>query len=223
MNFNTAAVIQTPRQRQQSAWHQRTKDARRQKKSAYMCQRYEKKREELLAKSTEYNRLNGDKIRSQQREHRLRNLDKKRKACRDWHSAHKDDPDYKKQHSARGKAAYQKNKVRIQAKHKEWLKKNPGYMAAVKHRRRLIENASKNLAAIKAWMKSVKSKRTAICYYCQKTIPTKGLHFDHIVAIANGGVHDVSNLCVSCPRCNLTKQDKEISAWVRIGQQVLSL
>jgi 5-methylcytosine-specific restriction endonuclease McrA len=220
--MDTAEIL-TARQIQQSAWHHLTKGARRKKISAYMRKRYAKKRDELLAKSAEYHRLNGDKIRAQQREYRLRNLELKRQKCREWHAARKNDPAYKKQHSERGKASYQKNKAKIQAKHREWLKRNPGYMSAVKHRRRLIENASKNLAAIKSWMKSVKSKATAVCYYCQKTIPTKGLHFDHIVCIANGGVHDVSNLCVSCPRCNLTKQDKEISAWVRVGQQVLNL
>jgi len=204
-------------------WYRKNKERVQKEKSIYMRQRYAKKRDELLAKSAEYHRVNGDKIRAQQREYRLRNLELKRKQCREWHAAHKDDPDYKKQRSERSKADYQKNKSKVQAKHKEWLKRNPGYMAAVKHRRRLIENASKNLAAIKAWMKSVKAKATAVCYYCQTEIPTKGLHFDHIVAIANGGVHDVSNLCVSCPKCNLTKQDKEVSAWVRVGQQILSL
>lgn len=213
----------TDRSEYNREWYQKNKERVQKHKSIYMRQRYAKKRDEILAKRAVCHRVNGDKIRAQQREYRLRKIEQRRKSCREWHAAHKDDPELKRRHSARGKADYLKNKDRIRAKHKEWLKRNPGYTAAVKHRRRLIENASKNLATIKAWMKSVKSKSKAVCYYCQKTIPSKGLHFDHIIALANGGAHDVSNLCVSCPRCNLTKQDKEISAWVRIGQQVLSL
>ena len=192
-------------------------------KSATNRARYLRKKEEILTKNAVYNAGHKEEIRKQQREHRLSNLEKKRRQCREWHAAHRNDPIFKATRSAKGKANYQKNKAHVLQKHREWLKRNPGYMAAVKHRRRLIENASKNLAAIKAWMKSVKSKKTAVCYYCGRTISTKGLHFDHIVAIANGGIHDVSNLCVSCPPCNLQKQDKPIEAWVRIGQQVLSL
>lgn len=186
-------------------------------------QYYARNREVVKAQQAAYRTANRDKIRAQHRAYYLRNIEARRENCRRWHEQHRLTEEFKTDRANRGKEHYRKNKPRIRAQHKAWLKRNPGYMAAVKHRRRLIENASQNLATIKAWMKAVKSKTTAVCYYCQRTIPTKGLHFDHIVAISQGGIHDVSNLCVSCAPCNLTKQDKPVSAWVRIGQQVLSL
>lgn len=196
---------------------------RKRMKSASNRARYLRKRDELLAKNKDYRDANLDRIKKRQREHRLENLEKRRAQCRKWHSDHRDDQELKSKRSERSSRHYQQNKSRIRKKHKEWLNRNPGYMSAVKHRRRLIENASNNLAAIKAWMKAVKSKSTAICYYCQTSTSTRDIHFDHIVSIANGGIHDVSNLCVSCASCNLRKQDKPVAAWVRIGQQVLSL
>lgn len=106
----------------------------------------------------------------------------------------------------------------------KWSKENPEKTSLYQARRRMLErNATVNLAGIKAFIKSVKSKRTVTCYYCDSRILSKGCHFDHIVPLSKGGPHSVENLCVSCSTCNHRKSNKSISAWDRMGQQVLSL
>jgi 5-methylcytosine-specific restriction endonuclease McrA len=207
---------------QKASW-ERNKHKYLAKKKATRQRRYELKKDEILAKSALYYSSHREYLKEKQRSYRLSHLEQERRRCREWHAAHKDDPGYKLGHCERGRVNYEKKKSQIVKRHKEWRKRNPGYFAAMNHRRRLVENASKNLKAIKAWMKGVKAKPTAICYYCRETVPTKKIHFDHIVSIASGGIHDISNLCVACATCNLRKQDKTISAWVRIGQQILSL
>ena len=49
-------------------------------------------------------------------------------------------------------------------------------------------------------------KRDAFrCQYCGRTPPVVILHADHIVAVANGGDSQQSNLITSCSECNLGK------------------
>jgi 5-methylcytosine-specific restriction endonuclease McrA len=55
----------------------------------------------------------------------------------------------------------------------------------------------------------VKSRSSNTCYYCAKRIGGVP-HIDHIVPLSKGGRHEVSNLCVSHERCNLSKQAKRV-------------
>ena len=83
--------------------------------------------------------------------------------------------------------------------------------------------AKRNPEKIEAWMASIMAKPSASCYWCGASVSKSNLHFDHIVALSKGGPHSIENLCVSCAPCNLSKANKDVVAWVRVGQQVLSL
>lgn len=49
-------------------------------------------------------------------------------------------------------------------------------------------------------------KRDAFrCSYCGRTPPDVLLHVDHVIAVANGGTDDLSNLVTACQDCNLGK------------------
>jgi len=105
-----------------------------------------------------------------------------------------------------------------------WNKQNPGKLIARQQKRRALKRAATvNLKNIERWIQSVRSKQTAICYYCQKPIPSEKIHFDHIVPLSRGGAHSVGNLCVSCQPCNNRKHAKSVQAFVISGQQILSL
>lgn len=107
---------------------------------------------------------------------------------------------------------------------KQWTKRNPekAYITSSK-RRALKKQASVNLASIKQFVLSVKSKKTVKCYYCTRRVRSNSIHFDHIVPLSKGGAHSVDNLCVSCADCNLKKHDKTPQAWIKVGQQFLAL
>jgi hypothetical protein len=49
------------------------------------------------------------------------------------------------------------------------------------------------------------------CWWCGRAI-TKW-HIDHRIPIAKGGKHEPGNLCLACPKCNMSKQDKLPSEW----------
>ena len=46
------------------------------------------------------------------------------------------------------------------------------------------------------------------CHYCGATPLQSALHIDHVVATANGGTDDPSNLITACKDCNLRKHAK---------------
>ncbi len=47
-------------------------------------------------------------------------------------------------------------------------------------------------------------KQSTHCSYCNIPLPAKW-HIDHIIPISKGGEHILSNICASCPTCNLQK------------------
>jgi 5-methylcytosine-specific restriction endonuclease McrA len=118
------------------------------------------------------------------------------------------------------------NKVKAE-RDRERYHNDPEYHAKRLHqghvrRARTVHSAS-NPTAIRDFIKSVKSKPTAICYYCQERVCTKDVHFDHIIPLSKGGPHSVENLCVSCSYCNYSKNNKLLRDFVALGQQLLSL
>lgn len=117
-----------------------------------------------------------------------------------------------------------RNRAKIVEYMRTWRNANrERYSALQAKHRALKKGAQVNLQAIIAWMKQVRSKKTVRCYYCKQHVPVNAIHFDHIVPLSRGGMHSVENLCVTCAFCNLSKGDKPLRAWIRMGQQVLEL
>lgn len=52
------------------------------------------------------------------------------------------------------------------------------------------------------------------CFYCNREL--QEYHLEHQVPISRGGLHDDSNLCLSCPTCNLRKKDKTAEEFQQI-------
>jgi len=156
-----------------------------------------------------------------QKYHRL-HPEKCRAACREWRD--RNIVQQREREKIKRRKAFDENPELILKRNREWASRNKDKIRSRDMRRRaLLKGAEINLAKMQEWMASVKRKRSVRCYYCNSKISTAKIHFDHIVALAKGGPHSVENLCVSCGHCNLSKQDKPVRAWVRIGQQVLEL
>jgi len=151
---------------------------------------------------------------------------------------------FRQEHSEEYKAMmrdYYRNrdKVKTIERRREWRKKNAEKVREyarkfrIKNRLRIRSHQNKyealkakatvNMAGIKEWMIRVGKLTTIRCYYCNRVTQTTDIHFDHIIALANGGSHSIENLCVTCPTCNFSKGDRPIRAWIKMGQQVLEL
>ena len=89
------------------------------------------------------------------------------------------------------------------ARNTAWKKGNPEKVRAESHRRRALKRAaegSHTADELKALLESQRGK----CVYCGISI-RKGYHVDHLVALARGGTNWISNIQLTCPRCNTSK------------------
>lgn len=96
-----------------------------------------------------------------------------------------------------------------------WRSKNPSkcreYGRLKRLRRRGVE--IKGAADILSWTERWRNRRRVICYWCGGFFHPDDCHTDHIIALANGGPHEIGNLCISCGVCNMKKNAKPLSRW----------
>lgn len=51
-------------------------------------------------------------------------------------------------------------------------------------------------------------EKSSECYWCKESLSDKVTHIDHLVPLSRGGLHTISNLRVTCSKCNLKKGNK---------------
>ena len=149
--------------------------------------------------------------------------------CKEWKRKHNKEyyPIDKEKDKARSKKWRKKNPdkvketnakrylvdpIKYRTQVKQWAHKNPGRRRAISiryahNRRARIEGngGSYTTDELNALMVS----QGYSCFYCDKpffhnTLDTK-VHIDHMTPISRGGSNDISNIALSCPHCNLSK------------------
>ena len=111
-----------------------------------------------------------------------------------------------KQHRKRYEVSwYIQNKEKVAGNNKKWWDNNPEkrrlYKAA--YRCKLKEQLGFVSPDIIEKLLLTQEDR---CFYCSNDLVK--YHLDHMTPISRGGLHDDSNLCLSCPSCNLRKNAK---------------
>lgn len=101
-----------------------------------------------------------------------------------------------------------RNKDKLAKQNKDWANRNKEKVRAIKHnykaKRRAIESEGATTAEVSEWL----SKQDMVCYWCG-TGCSKEYHIDHYHPLARGGKHEVGNLVIACPACNMTKKAKD--------------
>lgn len=120
------------------------------------------------------------------------------------------------------KAWRAKNRDSISAKIKEWCRLHPENIRSAGHKRKMLMSAHYHESVVK-FIKRIRSLKVVDCYYCKTPIRGSDAHIDHIVAISKGGNHCSSNVCASCESCNLSKNNKSLSQWIKHGQTMLEI
>lgn len=161
---------------------------------------------------------NKSRLQETKRKWRIKNSAKRKSYLKQWYSENKERVCLKAR-------KYQKDhRAERRIYHKKWRDKNPDKVKAQSQQRDSLKRAAtSNLRGIKEFVKRVRSKRFATCYYCEEQTPSKGCHFDHIIPLIKGGPHSAENLCVACPACNRRKHVKTLSEWITEGQTLLNL
>lgn len=119
---------------------------------------------------------------------------------------------------------YQRNRAKVINQKKDYAKLHPEISVIRASRRRCrLTTSEEQTRLIADFVKSVKRKKTFVCHWCGEEFSTKIVHFDHVVALVNNGAHSLSNLCTSCPGCNLSKSHKPLEDHAVKGQTFLPL
>ena len=120
---------------------------------------------------------------------------------------------------------YERNREQILANNKAWKEANAEYYREYCReygRRWLKANREKAQIRVRAYFSRKRGAagtytfediwemyeaQDGLCAWCE--MPTFGkYHVDHFVPIVKGGDNSVSNLCVTCPTCNMRKHAK---------------
>lgn len=178
-----------------------TPEQKRERKAACAKRHSAEHREQIARYQKQYRDKHRERLAANQaanREHRAVN----EKA---WHAAN---PDYKVEYRAA-------NRSKILAQEKENRAAHPEVSRRKNATRRALKASATigDLEAIDAWEAKWRSNKTVVCHWCRKRVKVSGVHVDHVVPLSNGGQHAVDNLCVSCRRCNLSKQAKLPEVW----------
>lgn len=102
----------------------------------------------------------------------------------------------------------------------EWLKTPEGrasYKAAAVKRRAAKKGADiADAKAIKAWIKGWRALAVVECNWCHARVKPGDVHIDHIMPLARGGKHTITNLCCSCAKCNREKGAMLPGDWIAV-------
>lgn len=156
-----------------------------------------------------------------------------RRRAAEWYDRHRFDPDLRERTRVSSRAHYERvladesmkaarlsataawrlaNQGRIRESHRSWVKRNPDAKRAKDHRRRarLMGAFVEDVPPAVIW-----DRDKGTCGICSSTIdpalswPHKlCMTLDHIVPLARGGTHEISNVQLAHAVCNSRKSDR---------------
>jgi 5-methylcytosine-specific restriction endonuclease McrA len=102
---------------------------------------------------------------------------------------------------------YQRNKLKLDMQHKEYLTRNPGRNSQQVSLYRMRAEANGVFRFSKKDVKRLLSSPCAYCGACGK------MSMDHVLPVSKGGRNSIGNLLPACRQCNSEKHAKLLIAW----------
>lgn len=184
--------------------------------------RYQEHRTEINAKTSARYHLNPEPHRLYHRAHYQKPEVKARCAeqAREWAKKH---PEKMREYAKRSRS---KRKVKRNEYLRAWRSANPEKTrehsrrhksSALQSRVYTSRRRAHKLASLGRHTKSdvvlQYQSQKGLCWWCGKPLDPKKYHVDHRVPLSKGGSDDARNICITCPRCNLSKHDKMPHEW----------
>lgn len=185
-------------------------------RSGYNRAYYELNKEKLAISKREYQQRNKDSVTQYQREYQQKNREKISKQIGEYYQKNKE------KRSIQNKAWRENNKTEITIKKREYYEGNKEEISIKKreYRKTPVSKASKKNSEHRRRSRIktgdvtneqlLQLEQTAkVCYWCKTTLKGLKVHIDHYEPLSKGGLHTLSNLVVSCQRCNNRKHAKD--------------
>lgn len=169
----------------QHEYERQYRGSHREKTIAYLAQYYIDHRKEILEYSAKHQSENRDQYNAYGKAYYLKNRNKVNATCRAWAIAH---------HG------------RVLENQRRHRKLNPDLYRAKKQRRRAKERKANGIFTDKDVAIQYESQNGK-CWWCGIAVGDQ-YHVDHRIPLAKGGSNWPENICISCPECNLKKNDK---------------
>lgn len=161
---------------------------------------YQRNKEKVLASNARYRQKNRNAVNANKKSYY-----EKVKLDPEWQESQRmkrrDNSDAKREYDKRYRA---KNAEHLNAVKKKWRADNKELVRSIrrsyKARRRSWSKDGDSTSVIGEW----ESKARKTCYWCGIQCKTE-YHVDHYEPLARGGKHEIANLVIACPTCNLKK------------------
>ena len=97
----------------------------------------------------------------------------------------------------------------LETKEQKYMRKHTGHRRRIKRQKEQKDNTL-NAERIKDLLKSRQN-----CLYCGRTLQDSQKAIDHMMPLAKGGEHSITNLAISCKPCNNRKAAKDFLYWLQ--------
>lgn len=157
-------------------------------------------KEHIKMKRDEYKSKNRERVKKWKRDDYLRSRD------RYIYRAKKHYVEHCEAKKAYSRKYQQDNIVKVIKRIAEWERRNPEKKKAYSENRR----AQKKIGGGKISAQDIKTQyliQGGLCYWCERPV-NENYHLDHLIPLSRGGLHSVNNIVISCPKCNVTKNNK---------------
>jgi 5-methylcytosine-specific restriction endonuclease McrA len=151
--------------------------------------------------SRQYRAMNPEKVKESDRLAKLKNREQRLAKDRERRARNTDQlKEYRKKY-------YAANKAKILAANAEWYKQNPEQNRANQHTQRAKRSGAEG-SHTKQEIRGLLTKQGHKCACCSVSIKRR-YHIDHITPLSRGGTNWARNLQLTCPKCNLSKNDSD--------------
>lgn len=202
---------------------------------------YRKNKDEILARHQRYREEHREEIKESSRKYGEKNKERIREHVKIVHAT----PEYKRKYKAyiQEYRKREHTKQLERAKSKRWKAKNPEYckvqlrkwqqdnpdkVRRLSHNRRAVLRNCEGTYAVDD-IKTMFNTQDGRCFYCNcllycsRKLTYLGVtihnnicyHIDHKIPISRGGSNYIENIVISCPRCNISKNNKTAEEFIK--------
>jgi len=188
--------------------------------NAYGRKRHQDNKEVQKVQKKQWRARNKEEIKLSAHKYYEAHKDHHNAITREYHETHKDilklkclewNNNHEAQRRTTSKVWYEAHKDQKIVSARDWKRKNPLAGRINNHRRRVLIKKAIGILT-KADIELQYKNQKGQCWWCGVKLSEK-YHIDHRVPLSKGGLHDRSNVVLSCAHCNQSKGARLPQEW----------